>query len=49
LVLNGPIGVTSCSFSKSAGYGILKGKSDTAAYEANNTFSADARGSVGTF
>jgi len=41
--------VTSCSFSKSAGYGILKRASDTTAYESQNSFDAVALGDVGTY
>jgi hypothetical protein len=49
LTLERAIGVTSCSFSKSAGYGILKHASDTTAYEAANTFEMVAVGDVGTY
>ncbi len=46
LLLYSPISVTNSTFAHSAGWGILKEESDTTDYEADNTFTDNASGTV---
>lgn len=47
LILRSPAAVEHCTFSNSAGYGILHASADTANYSSNNSFDGNADGDVG--